>query len=252
VQAFADSYRGEADMHAGTCFLTTNRNDMALFRRDVCMRYRPGAFNVLLVGDSHSAQYYSALRAVLPNANIMQASSSGCLPLLGAVGAARCLALWRYVTQSFLPTHHVDAIVMGGFWQKPDAGKLFATAQWLTQFADRVYVVGPNPRYEQKLPRLLIMAQYRGQGFIARHTPPEDQAIDEMLSASPPPDRVIYLSYYRAMCRQGCPLLASDGHPTDFDDNHLTTTGAADVFRAWQRMGLIGAQPPAKEPGAAP
>jgi hypothetical protein len=243
LQAFQDNYKPDAEMRSGECFLTTHRSPVAPFPRDICLNYRPGSFNVLLVGDSHSAQYYRALRTALPKANIMQASSTGCLPLVGTVGVGDCVALWRYVTQSFLPEHHVDAIVLGGLWQRIDADAVFPTAGWLTQFADRVYVLGPNPRYQEKLPRLLIMAHYKGAAYVARRILPDERAIDAKLSASALPPRVVYLSYYIAMCQGGCPLLASDGHPSTFDDNHLTKAASEDVFRAWQKLGLIDAPP---------
>ena len=52
------------------------------FRPDLCMKIDPAKRNYLLLGDSHSTALWYGLTKLMPNANILQASVSGCNPTL--------------------------------------------------------------------------------------------------------------------------------------------------------------------------
>ena len=47
--------------------LDSNANDPTLFAYDQCIRHQPEGPNVLILGDSHAAQYYQALTESFPN-----------------------------------------------------------------------------------------------------------------------------------------------------------------------------------------
>lgn len=232
LRKFSDNYRITDGFGNLSCTVLTGTTD-ASFKRDICLAYHPGGDNILLLGDSHAAQYSTALHSVANHANVMQATATGCLPAIGAVGERRCTKLLRYVTRDFLPTHRVEAIFLGGFWKKANVADAVSMAGWLTRYANRVYIMGPNPTFKQNLSRLMIMAQYKGDASITWHIEAEDRQADAALAAAKLPPGVEYLSYFKSMCANGCAWRASDGHPILFDDNHMTGQAAADALRRW-------------------
>ena len=90
-------YYAATSTRAGTCFLTTGYDAPTVFRKDLCLSVRPDRKNFLLLGDSHAAHFWSALQALHPDINFMQATASGCSAILGALGAKRCTNLFAFV-----------------------------------------------------------------------------------------------------------------------------------------------------------
>jgi len=220
-------------MRAGSCFLTSESNDFSLYRKDECLSVDSKRANVLLIGDSHAAQYYEALRQGNPEANILQATASGCLPLLNTRGEQRCEALFRFITEEFLPQHKMDVIVLSGRWPKGSVDKVYATADRLREHAAKVVIIGPNIEFASEFPRVLVAADVRKEpdlvSFYASRTP--RQVDKEFLSREEKKPGVSYVSYYETMCRNGCPTFSSSGDPLLFDENHLSLSAALDFVK---------------------
>ncbi len=79
----------------------------------------------LILGDSHAAHIWRALSEEVRPANLMQASASGCRPLLGlqVQGRRRCTALMSYIFDTFLPGNKVDGVVLAARWKEAGAGR---------------------------------------------------------------------------------------------------------------------------------
>jgi peptidoglycan/LPS O-acetylase OafA/YrhL len=246
LDEFSRTYQAESGMREGQCFLTSRSNDLAHFDAPACIGYRSGRANMLVLGDSHGAEYWSSLDKLLPGANVMQGTSGGCLMVLGGGGDRRCTDLWRFLQGGVLRDHRLDAIFLGGYWKMGSIPQVMKTAEWLSHHAGTVYIIGPAPVYETGLPRLLIRAHYDGVRVVERHNDPEQWQIDDAFMKQKWPANIVYLSYMGAMCdraRHVCPTVASDGNPVIFDDNHLTQTGALDVVKVWLRNRLIVSSP---------
>ena len=231
------AYDGAADkasMREGQCFLTTRSGGMENFDSDTCLSKDPTKENILLIGDSHAAQYYEALRLTQPQAHILQATASGCLPIHEGSGDRRCRDLWTYLIEEILPDQHFDAIVMVGRWKKGSEAAAFTTAKDLSAHADRVLVIGSNVEFPLALPRLLAShspeANFHGIEKKESRLPREvDQ---DFRKAAPQGTKVTYLSYFETLCSEACPLFSSLGDPTLYDENHLTVSAAMDFLLA--------------------
>ena len=231
--AFLD-YDVAPSMREGTCFLTTAFDDISLFREDTCLQPARDKPNMLLLGDSHAAQYWSAISQAEPGFNVMQATVSGCLPVFASGGPERCRLLWDKVVGDFLPKNHVDAIVLAGRWTVASVPDAVETARRLRQYSDKVYVIGPNVEFTYSLPRLLIKGQAGDAGdIVASHSIGKPAAADQALKAAfAGQEGIEYLSFFDAVCKPDCPVYASNGDPLLFDDNHLTLAAARDVAGA--------------------
>jgi hypothetical protein len=101
-------------------------------------------------------------------------------------------------------------------------------AQDLTQYADRVVLVGPNFEYDGSLPRLLMRAELtHNPGLVRAHLVPDTAQTDKLFRTKAMPDRVTYLSVFDVFCQPDCVNQTAAGVPVNFDDNHLSPDAAA-------------------------
>lgn len=229
------AYDGAADkasMREGQCFLTTRSGGFEAFDPATCLTKDTSKENILLIGDSHAAQYYEALRVTQPQAHILQANASGCLPIHEGSGDRRCRDLWTYLTEGFLPGQHFDAIVMVGRWKKGSETAAFATAEDLSAHADRVIVIGPNMEFPLAMPRVLASHSVDANftGLEAEQSPLPKELDQAFRKAAPQGSKVSYLSYFETLCSEECPLFSSIGDPALYDENHLTVSAAMDFL----------------------
>ncbi len=192
--------------------------------------------NYLLVGDSHSAMLWSALSSALPDANVMQASTFNCPPLLHSESHPDCEKMTDYIFQRYLPSHRVDGLFMVGRWSVDQLPELTTTIAWAKQHNIPVTVFGPVPEYEGPLPRLLAYSiAWKKPNFASQHRLNENAALDaQMESMAKNVWHVPYISLYQEICgADGCTEYADAAHkiPIMDDDNHLNQFGANLVVR---------------------
>lgn len=192
--------------------------------------------NYLLLGDSHSAMLWSALSLALPNANVMQASTFDCAPLLQAEPHPDCEKMIAYIFQSYLPSHSIQGLFMVGRWSEKELPELTTTIAWAKQHNIPVTVFGPVPEYDGPLPRLLAYSiAWNKPNFASQHRVNNIGAIDvKMQSMAADVWHVRYISLYQELCGvDGCAEYADRAHkiPIMDDDNHLNQFGANLVVR---------------------
>ena len=220
------AYRDRKPYREGQCFITS-KNSLADYDRATCLKIVPGKENVLLLGDSQAAHLWTGLRDTWPKVNVLQATASGCKPVVGTSGASRCTRLMAETIDRFIPDHHLDAIVIAGLWDEADIAPLEATIAALKPHVGRIVVFGPMPRYDQPLATVLAKSMLRGTlDGVAAHRLAFVQPLDAAMRAAIAP-RAIYVSSWDALCPgNACRLFAAPGVPIQFDYHHLTKEGA--------------------------
>ncbi len=208
----------------GNCFLTTNDS---VFDEAGCLRLNPRQQNILLMGDSHSAHFAAALAKQFPASNILQASASGCIPLLAPEGEKRCTALVNRMYYDWLPRHGRDiaAIVLSAKWQPENERGLVALNERVKAAGTRLVVLGPSPSYQIPLPRILAYQELYGidlsQQLLLRSSGTTDAAFRANLAGEVP-----YFSVFRNLCAPGACTTTLPGAPLLFDSDHFTREGA--------------------------
>jgi peptidoglycan/LPS O-acetylase OafA/YrhL len=192
--------------------------------------------NYLLLGDSHSAMLWSALSLALPNANVMQASTFNCAPLLRPAPHPDCEKMTAYIFQNYLPSHTIQGLFMVGRWSDTQLTDLTRTIDWAKGHNIPVTVFGPVPEYDGPLPRLLAYSiAWNKRNFASQHRVNSIGAIDaKMQSMAANVWHVRYISLYQELCGvEGCIEYADPAHkiPIMDDDNHLNQFGANLVVR---------------------
>lgn len=160
-------------VRAKDCFA---RYEDQTFDKAACLTPSSTKENILLLGDSHAAQYYLALKEYAPDRHILQATASGCFPTLRATGAIWCTSIMKDVFQNVLTGTDIKTVILAARWNNEQIGKLVDTIRWLRKRGIRVIVMGPIMEYDGSFPMLLArsivagnvdgMAAYRVDGPI--------------------------------------------------------------------------------------
>jgi peptidoglycan/LPS O-acetylase OafA/YrhL len=220
----------EGQYRVGKCFLT-GKDSYNQFDPSVCLHRDPQKKNYLLIGDSHAAQLWYGLSSVFPDANIMQATASGCKPTLEQnVGAdEKCIALMHFIFSEYLPAHPVDTLLVAARWDHGDLARLPRAIAAAKPRANEIVLFGPIFQYDSALPRLLAMSIKQNKPQVpADHLITYYQGLDaEMAALASTQLRVHYISYYKLLCQQqACLEYAAPGIPLQSDYGHLTGDGS--------------------------
>ena len=234
-------YDSQAQMRAGLCFLDSEFKDFTQFNQDACLKVLPDRKNALLIGDSQAADLWVGLSALDPQVNVMQATASGCRPVIGGTGSARCKALMDFIFRTYLPAHKLDAVILSARWTSGDSDDVAATVAAIRGFASKVIVLGPRAEYWHPLPRDLALSEVRNDAELAaRDRRPLPRKIDAQLSQKLQGSGAQFFSIYQAMCpAETCMLYADDGSPLQYDYGHFTSGGAKVIARLMQESGVF-------------
>ena len=141
----------------------------------------------------------------------------------------------RYIFKTFLPSVHLDGIILSARWTSADLlPDLIKTADVAKSHADRVIIFGLIVEYDQALPRILARA-------IAKHEPDAEfaklhrsslpKALDLRFSNALSDGSIQYISVDQALCGASCEMWATKDVPLQFDNSHLTCEGSIELAR---------------------
>jgi peptidoglycan/LPS O-acetylase OafA/YrhL len=251
-----------------SCFIdptTTRGATFASFDRAACLGDDPTRPHYLLLGDSHAAHLYPGLRAVFPELNISQATTASCRPFVAQPQGVDdyCRDMWRYIYGEYLPSHHVDAVLIAGRWADAELPELGRTIASLRERGLAVVLFGPIIEFDVPLPRLLALSiRSHAPALVERHRLGEPLLTDRKLAdIARTRWQVRYISAYEDLCPSpdtgsadarttpanqtaqavlaGCPVDAGPGVPLLFDTDHFTPEGSiryARVMRARHQL----------------
>ncbi len=235
--AFANylKYQERDSQFAGNpCFLKPGAPDLDAFTA-ACLKIDPQRDNVLVLGDSHSVHLMTALREAHPAINFLQASASGCKPLLNAVGSDYCVVLMRYMLERWLPQSppELSAVLISARWEIGDQAALAGTLASLGKTGKRLALFGPSPEFRARLPLLLAYEEILGRPLAARLVKTERFELDRVYRRNPALAPV-FLSVIDALCPQGQCQTHAGEVPLYFDRDHLTVEGARRAVAGWK------------------
>lgn len=216
------------------CFISNRTQTFDLAR---CVPLSSTKRNVVVVGDSHAAQYWRALTLKFPDINIGEASASGCLPLLNARGESRCTSVMRQVFGELVDTGRVDGIVLIARWRPREVDNLARTVRYLQGKGVHVTVFGPVPEYEGVYPYLLARAMMDGDvKGVERFRDKSRGDLDRTMAKAIAATGAAYHSVHDIECPGGaCQLFAGPSVPFHFDYGHTTFPAAKLLVNAAPR-----------------
>ena len=231
IAAFSD-YPSSADYKfqfgQGSGCATTGYRDEGGYNAAKCLVVRPDRKNVVVIGDSHAAAVWRAISLAFPETNFIEASVSGCRPLLDADGEAACRDTFNHVYRDFLPKNRIDGVIMVGRWRESDFPKVGPTIEYLKKYVGSVVVFGPTVEYKGQFPLLLARERFnRTDGLTESAIDTSKKGLSDSLGKVVASERVEYVGVYDALCQKGiCLETTPDGAPMQFDYGHLTLGGS--------------------------
>jgi peptidoglycan/LPS O-acetylase OafA/YrhL len=227
------------DLRWGVCYMEP-ASFPAAFRPSTCLADVPGHPHDLLLGDSHAAGLYPALRADFPHLNLSQLNIAGCSPTIQhpAWLPADCAPAARYLFDDYLIHHPIDTVLLVARWKPWDLDNLGPTIDWLHQHHVRVILFGPSIEYDQSLVRLIQIARHdRDPGVLLRHRDPLALQLDRKMAVLARNQwHVPYISIVQDLCTAsprpdlehsaGCPVYGAPGVALLYDTDHLSYAGS--------------------------
>jgi peptidoglycan/LPS O-acetylase OafA/YrhL len=232
-------YADRRDYRDGSCFVTSKYNDARYFDRNTCLQTSAMQPNYLLIGDSHAAHLWTGLSRAFPKIHLLQATASGCKPVLGTHGLGYCVDLMHEALVDFLPSAKLDGVIFAAAWNDADLVPLQATLAYAQKYVPKVIVIGDIASHEIDLPNLL------GRSIIA-HRPEliiENQSPwpwhwDRLYKAGIAPEN--YVSLVDLMCPEHrCIVYAAPDVPLQFDTSHLTSEGSLFVAKRMAELPIF-------------
>ncbi|HEY0786427.1 MAG TPA: acyltransferase family protein [Acidobacteriaceae bacterium] len=243
-----------ATYRIGSCYINTT----VPYDRTKCLQRDASRKNYLLFGDSHAAHLWYGLAEVFPQVNFLEAASSGCEPLLThrIFDTGRCNDIMDYVLHQYLPTHHVDKLLLAARWEQGDLDQLGPTLAYLKTQGIAVVLFGPIMQYDSPLPRLLaISLKHDDAALPLRHELTRYRALDERMALLAATQwKVPYVSFFKLLCPDNaCERYAAQNVPLQVDYGHLSREGSVFVAQRLKQSGLLDAAAPAQQlPAAQP
>lgn len=212
------------------CFFSGNSGRLAQYDQSICLTPTSERPNYLLVGDSHAAHLAAALSEHFSSANLMQATVSGCRPLIDGSGAVPCLELHDQVFE-LLDSQggDIDAVFLSARWQENEVEAFAQTLHWLAARNIPTIIIGPMVEYATDFP--LVLAKVRaGGGGQTNHMADETVwKIEDQIRPLVEAHGMPYVSMLLSLCPEGaCVNESRAGEPMLFDKDHLTLSGARD------------------------
>tara|TARA_R110000751_G_scaffold146094_7_gene249844 strand:- start:75061 stop:76956 length:1896 start_codon:yes stop_codon:yes gene_type:complete len=240
---YADRAEWIENVKLGRCFLYTGADDFALFDKEHCLDLSSNKRNVILIGDSHAAHFASAIRFNFKDANLMQASASGCKPLLPLTGEKRCTQMVDYVFNDILTkANDVHTIILSARWKKADMKKLAKTIEALKSRVDNIVVFGPTVEYIDSLPAILMRLGVRSFEIPSPLVNRYSFEVDERMGLIAESAGAHYESVISILCgrkKDRCISQLDNDVPVAFDYGHFTLQGARFVTQGMTLFGDI-------------
>lgn len=158
------------------CFITASTAGLSNFSENNCLTTKEGMNNILLLGDSHAAQWYVALKESLPsNYALSQLTVGLCTATLVSNGESRCDKFYDWAINDVIPNGQFDAIILGSRWKEKDITHISPMVSELKKHSNQIVIIGPVIEYLYPLPWLLArrspeevhqFARYRNQKRI--------------------------------------------------------------------------------------
>jgi peptidoglycan/LPS O-acetylase OafA/YrhL len=219
-----------------SCFIRSVSTGMDTYSKRKCLPFHKGKKNILLLGDSHAAQFYQALRKHFTpkGVNLGHASASSCLPLktVNGPGPGKCEDLLNFIYDEMLPQHagEIESVILSANWVDNPHGKeqllkdIQGTIAHLEKMGIKSVVLGQTETYKIDYSTIAAREHEYGIQNSENYLDEETAEINAYLKAGLK-DKYIDLfrmEYFQKVSPEHVPYM--------FDQNHLTTYGVEQIL----------------------
>lgn len=219
----------------GKCWVNQNADMNAAIKRCVINDGRP---QILVIGDSHAAQFYDAIKKSFPTYNVSLLASNSCTLSHHQIDMGRksCQALTKYLDE--IDERQFDAIIMTT--RQPlfgtDLDDFTKRAKRVSKYS-KVYVLGPIQFYQPNMPTIYeqssgkkttLMIKSELDAAVRKEQFDSDARYSKIFDEK---SGVRYVSLINQMCANGkCSHFDKEGWPILIDNSHMSLEAATDLF----------------------
>ncbi|MGO3184238.1 MAG: acyltransferase family protein [Aequorivita sp.] len=168
---YLESGKKDAQFNPIGCFITSGQtiND---FNKETCLKCSESKKNILLMGDSHAAQFSASLRG-LSEYNILEASVGFTFPLINSRGRKGLVELNDYMYSDFIPKNKdkIDLVLISTHWLMNNSVYLNYTLDEILNMLDETIrffdensidylIIGQTETYSLGFPKILMLENY--------------------------------------------------------------------------------------------
>lgn len=229
IAEYKNTHTGERNKQfsEGKCFLSKGK--ISDYDKAFCLLIDPSRKNLLLIGDSHGAELSQSLRKALGlrGINLLQATASGCLPLVRNFGLSHCTQLIDYIYRDFILKNkdHIDGIILSANWARGHYNKetlfndLENTITYLNKYNFKIILLGQTEVYRIPFPYIAARQVQFHMKSSKNYLDPQAADLNRLMQKR-------FSKYYVPIYTEESPDLFADKIPYFFDENHLTDYGA--------------------------
>ena len=205
-----------------TCFLSSKNPTINDYDYSACTKTSKNKRTILLFGDSHVAQFSKAIREKYYDYNIIQATASGCPPILNAKGAQYCVDLMNLTFDKIVKEKNIDIAFVGADWNNfmstnDIVNGIKSTDAILKKNIKDVRFISQTKHYPTNL-YILLLSNKNGENLS-----PDDATLQVYKNMHSQIKGVSFIDIYDYGCIQGkCHVINDNGVPMFFDNNHYT------------------------------
>lgn len=233
----------DVDYRSGTCFLYPSLPH-AVHLDPACLHLNGPAPSILLIGDSHAANINEALRKMMPRHQVLQATATGCKPVLNAHGDPRCADLINNTLHKWIPEHstQINQVIIAARWDESDLDNVEATLKHLKKTNVSIILMGPHPEFYIQQPLVLAYEELTGiplsNHFIRRGQWEVDRKMRNLVGIQNS-NKINYYSILDQVCPEQKCVPQINNSPLLSDRDHFTKAGSE--FAIQPLGGLINA-----------
>lgn len=209
------------------CYETFER-----YNKIKCLQLSNSKPNVLLIGDSHAAQFSSELRKA-KNINLLEVSTGYVLPILKQNGKQGHKELIEYVFNEYIPENksNISLIVISASWimnrnaninmsNEEVINEVENLIKYFNQLKINYLIIGQTETYKLSFPKILMLENFGREDseFIEKESLEMNENLIKIISPN---------NYINVFTNPNINRYDKDlKKPYMFDDNHLTEFGA--------------------------
>lgn len=241
IRLFNESYKPyfeydqKAQFNSCNCFITDHQ-DYMIYNKYSCLSIDTTKANILLLGDSHSAQFSASFRKFLPdNKHLLELSAGFVFPFINARGSAHSVELISYFYKEFLPKNYdkIDKVFISVHWLMKNSPKmnynndqikeeLITLMALFARYKLDYSFIGQTEAYIFPFSKIVLGGRVSQDVYPSRYLDIEAFEMNKFLKSIIPKDKYIDI-YDLKDIDQNSDILKM---PYMFDKNHLTEFGA--------------------------
>lgn len=227
---------------AGTCHIENKITIKKNFFKNCKINISQNKKNLFIWGDSLAAHLYPGIKYKYEqNYNIWQRTADICKPFIYQNNKKDSLKGCGLINKSILEEIlkiKPESVFLSGFWNRSDFNEINKITTTLKKNnINRIYLVGPSPRWHDPLPKILVK-KYRLSRKIPEYLPDKNHKdnyfLDDEFSTFAKKNGLIYVSPMKILCKKNYTCLTKIDNQADsivnWDENHFTEKASIFIF----------------------